>query len=100
MEMLVLLVLPFFSIFAEIRNFRSPWKSQHVLLTSGKKSASNFFFVKIFFRGKKTAMCDDFLQTKWRLNSPMQEEQKNCRRKWRTNSAQGEQEEKKKDNGV
>ena len=47
--------------------------------TSGKKILKKIFFsLKIFFREKKKQKpvpCNDFPQTKWRLNSPAQEEQ-------------------------
>ena len=44
--------------------------------TSGKNPQKKFFSLRIFFREKKTVPCNDFPQTKWRLNSPAQEEQK------------------------
>ena len=67
-------VLPFFCIFAEIRNFRSPLKSPNMVFQLQEKNQTTIFVLKFFFRGKKTASCDDFPQTKWRLNSPTQEE--------------------------
>ena len=70
-------VLPFFRIFAEIRNFCSPWKSPHMVFQLPEKSPQIiFFFLKKFFSvEKKPGMCNDFPLTKWRLNSPAQEEQ-------------------------
>ena len=73
-------MLPIFRIFAEIRNFCSPWKFLYLVFQlQEKKSSKNFFFRKKFFSVKKKKQkpvpCNDFPQTKWRLNSPAQEEQ-------------------------
>ena len=83
-------------------HFCSPWKSPYMVFQLQEKNPQAIFFsLKIFVRGKKTDLYNDFPQTKGRLNSPAQEEQENCRRKWQTNSsAQGEQEKKRKENGV
>ena len=73
-------MLPIFRIFAEIRNFCSPWKFLYLVFQLEEKNPQKkFFFVKNFFSVKKkttTVPCNDFPQTKWRLNSPAQEEQK------------------------
>ena len=70
-------MLPIFRIFAEIRNFCSPWKFLYLVFQLEKKSSKKICFrLKKFFRGKKTVPCNDFPQTKWRPNSPAQEEQK------------------------
>ena len=36
-------VLPFFRIFAEIRNFRSPWKSPHMVFQLNEKNPQILF---------------------------------------------------------
>ena len=75
--------------------------SVHGFSISGKKSTSNFFFVKKFLSVEKKLICITiFGRQNGSWTHLPKKNKKNCRWKWRNSSAQGEQEKKKKENGV
>ena len=91
-------MLSFFRIFAEIRNFCSPWKSPHMVFQLHKKNPQIIFFsLKILFHEKKMLRVTIFRKQNGGWIHLSKKNKKNCRRQCRTNSVQGEQ--KKTTNG-